>query len=222
MTVTNDSSTAAAARPLAVGPLTPEALRLLDAYRRAANYLSVGQIYLLANPMLREPLLLEQVKPRLLGHWGTTPGVRVVNVVDIMRLEPDIEHPHGLPDTQFDALFTADRQVVFAYHGYPSLIHRLAYRRTNHANIHVRGFKEEGTTTTPVDILMLNDLDRFHLVIDVIDVIDRVPSLGASAGHLRQRMVDERLRARAYTRAHGKDDPAITDWTWPYGGGALS
>ncbi|MBA2560111.1 MAG: phosphoketolase family protein, partial [Propionibacteriales bacterium] len=139
--------------------------------------------------------------------------VRVVNVVDLMRLEPDTEHPHGLPDAQFDALFTADRPVVFAYHGYASLIHRLTYRRTNHANIHVRGYKEEGTTTTPFDIVMLNDLDRYHLV---IDVIDRVPGLGAAAGHLRQRMVDERLRARAYTRAHGKDDPAITDWTWPY------
>ena len=134
-----------------------------------------------------------------------------------MRLEPDTEHPHGLPDAQFDALFTADRPVIFAYHGYPSLIHRLTYRRTNHANIHVRGYKEEGTTTTPFDIVMLNDLDRFHLV---IDVIDRVPGLGAAAGQLRQRMVDERLRARAFTRAHGKDDPAITDWTWPHGQGS--
>jgi xylulose-5-phosphate/fructose-6-phosphate phosphoketolase len=118
-----------------------------------------------------------------------------------------------MPDAQFDALFTPDRPVIFAYHGYPSLIHRLTYRRANHANIHVRGYKEEGTTTTPFDIVMLNDLDRFHLV---IDVIDRVPGLGAAAAHLRQRMVDERLRARAYTRAHGKDDPAISDWTWPY------
>ena len=141
--------------------------------------------------------------------------VRVVNVVDLMRLEPDTEHPHGLSDAQFDALFTPDRPVVFAYHGYPSLIHRLTYRRTNHANIHVRGYKEEGTTTTPFDIVMLNDLDRFHLV---IDVVDRVPGLGAAAAHLRQRMVDERLRARTYTRAHGKDDPAISDWTWPYAG----
>ena len=139
--------------------------------------------------------------------------VRVVNVVDLMRLEPDSEHPHGLSDAQFDALFTPDRPVIFAYHGYPWLIHRLTYRRANHANIHVRGYKEEGTTTTPFDIVMLNDLDRFHLV---IDVIDRVPSLGAACAHLRQRMVDERLRARAYTRAHGEDDPAISGWTWPY------
>jgi len=139
--------------------------------------------------------------------------IRVVNVVDLMRLEPDTEHPHGLSDAQFDALFTPDRPVIFAYHGYPSLIHRLTYRRSNHANIHVRGYNEEGTTTTPFDILMLNDLDRFHLV---IDVIDRVPTLGAAAAHLRQRMVDERLKARAYTRAHGEDDPAISGWTWPY------
>ena len=138
--------------------------------------------------------------------------VRVVNVVDLMRLEPDSEHPHGLSDRQFDALFTPSRPVIFAYHGYPSLIHRLTYRRSNHANIHVRGYKEEGTTTTPFDIVMLNDLDRFHLV---IDVIDRVPSLGAAAANLRQQMVDARLQARAYTRAHGEDDPAITDWTWP-------
>ena len=138
--------------------------------------------------------------------------VRVVNVVDLMRLEPDTEHPHGLPDAQFDALFTLDRPVIFAYHGYPTLIHRLTYRRANHANIHVRGYNEEGTTTTPFDIVMLNDLDRFRLV---MDVIDRVPGLGASAAHLRQAMVDARLGARAYTRLHGEDDPAIRDWTWP-------
>ena len=138
--------------------------------------------------------------------------VRVVNVVDLMRLEPDTEHPHGLSDKQFDALFTLDRPVIFAYHGYPSLIHRLTYRRANHTNIHVRGYNEEGTTTTPFDIVMLNDLDRFRLV---MDVIDRVPSLGASAAHLRQAMVDARLQARAYTRLHGEDDPTIRDWTWP-------
>ena len=139
--------------------------------------------------------------------------VRVVNVVDLMRLQPESEHPHGLSDSQFDALFTADRPVVFAYHGYPWLIHRLTYRRTNHANLHVRGYKEEGTTTTPFDMVMLNDLDRFHLV---IDVIDRVPGLGGRAAHLRQEMEDARLRARAYTREHGEDDPAIRDWVWPH------
>jgi xylulose-5-phosphate/fructose-6-phosphate phosphoketolase len=138
--------------------------------------------------------------------------VRVVNVVDLMRLQPEAEHPHGLPDEEFDVLFTTGRPVIFAYHGYPWLIHRLTYRRTNHDNMHVRGYKEEGTTTTPFDMVMLNDLDRFHLV---IDVLDRVPSLAARHAHLRQDMVDARLRARAYTREHGEDDPAIRGWTWP-------
>ena len=140
-------------------------------------------------------------------------GVRVVNVVDLMRLQPESEHPHGLSDHEFDALFTTDRPVVFAYHGYPSLIHRLTYRRANHRNLHVRGYKEEGTTTTPFDMVMLNDLDRFHLV---MDVIDRVPGLSESCGRLRQEMSDRRLRARAYTREHGEDDPEIRDWVWPY------
>ena len=138
--------------------------------------------------------------------------VRVINVVDIMRLEPDTEHPHGLPDRDFDALFTPSKPVIFAYHGYPWLIHRLTYRRTNHRNLHVRGYKEEGTTTTPFDMVMLNDLDRFHLV---MDVIDRVPSLGSRVATLRQQMADARLAARAYTREHGEDDPQITGWTWP-------
>jgi xylulose-5-phosphate/fructose-6-phosphate phosphoketolase len=138
--------------------------------------------------------------------------VRVVNVVDLMRLQPDTEHPHGLPDAQFDTIFTADRPVVFAYHGYPWLIHRLTYRRLNHHNLHVRGYKEEGTTTTPFDIVMMNDLDRFHLV---MDVIDRVPSLGSSAADVRQDMVDARARARAWTREHGEDTPEISGWTWP-------
>ncbi len=139
--------------------------------------------------------------------------IRVVNVVDLMRLEPESEHPHGLADAEFDTIFTKDRPVIFAYHGYPTLIHRLTYRRTNHANFHVRGYKEEGTTTTPFDMVMLNDLDRFHLV---LDVIDRVPGLGSHAASLRQRMEDDRVRARAYTRAVGDDDPEIQGWTWPY------
>ncbi len=137
--------------------------------------------------------------------------VRVVNVVDLMRLQPSSEHPHGLSDAEFDGLFTADRPVVFAYHGYPWLIHRLTYRRTNHANLHVRGYKEEGTTTTPFDMVMLNDLDRFHLV---MDVIDRVPGLASRAGHVRQLMVDRRVECRAYTRRVGDDPPEIRDWTW--------
>jgi xylulose-5-phosphate/fructose-6-phosphate phosphoketolase len=140
--------------------------------------------------------------------------VRVLNVVDLMRLEPNSEHPHGLADEEFDALFTSARPVIFAYHGYPSLIHRLTYRRTNHDNIHVRGYKEEGTTTTPFDMVMLNDLDRFHLV---MDVIDRVPGLAERAAHLRQHMIDERLRHRAYTREHGEDPPELSGWSWPGG-----
>ncbi len=139
--------------------------------------------------------------------------VRVVNVVDLMRLQPEEEHPHGASDHEFDALFTRDRPVLFAYHGYPWLIHRLTYRRANHGNLHVRGYKEEGTTTTPFDMVMLNDLDRFHLV---KDVIDRVPGLGSRAAHLRQEMVDRRLEARAWTRRHGDDHPDVRDWTWPY------
>ncbi len=139
--------------------------------------------------------------------------VRLVNVVDLMRLQPPSEHPHGLSDTDFDSLFTVDKPVVFAYHGYPWLIHRLTYRRTNHDNIHVRGYKEEGTTTTPFDMVMLNDLDRFHLV---MDVIDRVPELRSRAAHLHQHMVDERVRLRAYTRAEGEDAPEIRNWIWPH------
>jgi xylulose-5-phosphate/fructose-6-phosphate phosphoketolase len=138
--------------------------------------------------------------------------VRVVNVVDLMRLQPATEHPHGMTDAAFDALFTPDQPVIFAYHGYPTLIHRLTYRRNNHGNLHVRGYKEEGTTTTPFDMVMLNDMDRFHLV---MDVIDRVPGLGTEAATLRQQMVDERLRHRAYTREHGDDAPDVRDWTWP-------
>ncbi|HTK45484.1 MAG TPA: phosphoketolase family protein [Patescibacteria group bacterium] len=138
--------------------------------------------------------------------------VRVVNVVDLMRLQQSGEHPHGMTDAEFDALFTTDRPIVFAYHGYPWLIHRLTYRRANHDNLHVRGYKEEGTTTTPFDMVMLNDLDRFHLV---MDVIDRVPGLADRAGHVRQLMVDSRARARAWTREHGEDLPEVRDWTWP-------
>jgi xylulose-5-phosphate/fructose-6-phosphate phosphoketolase len=138
-------------------------------------------------------------------------AVRVINVVDIMRLQPAAEHPHGLPDNEFDALFTIDKPVIFAYHGYPWLIHRLTYSRANHHHFHVRGFKERGTTTTPFDMVMLNDLDRFHLV---MDVIDRVDGLAGRAALLRQRMADARLAARRYTREHGEDDPTISGWKW--------
>ncbi|MGI8684850.1 MAG: phosphoketolase family protein [Acidimicrobiales bacterium] len=150
----------------------------------------------------------------LLRHHLPDLRVRTINVVDLMRLQPASEHPHGLSDADFDALFTVDKPVVFAYHGYPSLIHRLTYRRTNHADIHVRGYNEEGTTTTPFDIVMLNDMDRFHLV---MDVIDRVPGLAQRAAQTRQDMVDQRARARAYTRERGEDLPEVTDWTWPVG-----
>ena len=138
-------------------------------------------------------------------------SVRVVNVVDLMRLQSEGEHPHGLSDREYDAVFTEDRPVIFAYHGYPWLIHRLTYRRHGHDNLHVRGYIEEGTTTTPFDMVMMNDMDRFHLV---IDVIDRVPGLASTHAVLRQEMQDARLRARAYTRAHGEDAPEIAGWTW--------
>ena len=138
--------------------------------------------------------------------------VRVVNVVDLMRLRPDSEHPHGLADPEFDALFTQHAPVIFAFHGYPWLIHRLTYRRTNHSGLHVHGYQERGTTTTPFDMAMLNDMDRYRLV---IDVIDRVPSLGSRAATLRQDMTDARLLARTWTREHGADIPEVADWTWP-------
>jgi xylulose-5-phosphate/fructose-6-phosphate phosphoketolase len=153
--------------------------------------------------------------------------VRVLGLVLQAHQVDDVDEPHlqlrqavaqdrGRGErlsAQFDALFTADRPVIFAYHGYPWLIHRLTYRRTNHRNLHVRGYKEEGTTTTPFDNVMLNDMDRYHLV---MDVIDRVPGLGQRAAGLRQEMVDERLRKRAYTREHGNDPEDIRDWVWPF------
>ncbi|HEX6150327.1 phosphoketolase family protein [Nocardioides sp.] len=138
-------------------------------------------------------------------------AVRFVNVVDLMRLQDEREHPHGLSDREFDTVFTQDRPIIFAYHGYPWLIHRLTYRRTNHGGLHVRGYKEEGTTTTPFDMVMMNDLDRYHLV---MDVIDRVPGLGSRAASVRQLMADTRRRARAHTREHGDDLPEVRDWTW--------
>jgi xylulose-5-phosphate/fructose-6-phosphate phosphoketolase len=137
--------------------------------------------------------------------------VRVINVVDLMRLLPERDHPHGLPDREFDTLFTDSQPVIFAFHGYPWLVHRLSYRRHNHDQLHVRGYRERGTTTTPFDMVMLNDLDRFHLV---MDVIDRVNGLGMRAAGLRQEMVDARLRARAWTRDHGVDKPEVADWRW--------
>ena len=139
--------------------------------------------------------------------------VRVINVVDLMTLQPKEEHPHGLSDRDFDTLFTTDRPVIFVYHGYPWLIHRLTYRRTNHRNLHVRGYKEEGATTTPFDMAVRNDLDRFHLV---ADVVDRVPGLGASAAYLKQAMHYKRIEHREYIVRHGEDMPEVREWKWPY------
>ena len=150
----------------------------------------------------------------LLRRLAPEVRVRVVNVVDLMTLQPATEHPHGLPDRDFDSLFTTDKPVIFAYHGYPWLIHRLTYRRTNHDNLHVRGYKEEGTTTTPFDMVVLNDLDRFHLV---IDAADRVPKLADKAAYLKQRMRDKRIEHKQYIVRHGEDMPEIRDWKWSPG-----
>jgi xylulose-5-phosphate/fructose-6-phosphate phosphoketolase len=137
--------------------------------------------------------------------------IRVINVVDLMTLQPQSEHPHGLSDKDFDTLFTKDKPIIFAFHGYPWLIHRLTYRRTNHPNLHVRGYKEEGTTTTPFDMCVLNDLDRFHLV---ADVIDRVPQLGARAAYAKQAIRDQLIEHKQYIAEHGEDMPEVNSWTW--------
>jgi xylulose-5-phosphate/fructose-6-phosphate phosphoketolase len=154
--------------------------------------------------MLAAVSLLRQQAPEL--------KVRVINVVDLMRLQPAEQHPHGLSDRDFDTLFTTDKPVIFAYHGYPSLIHRLTYRRTNHGNLHVHGYKEEGTTTTPFDMAVRNDIDRYHLV---ADVYDRVPKLSGSAVQAKQAIRDKLIEHTRYITAHGDDLPEVRDWTWP-------
>jgi xylulose-5-phosphate/fructose-6-phosphate phosphoketolase len=139
--------------------------------------------------------------------------IRLINIVDLMTLQPEIEHPHGLADNDFDSLFTKDKPIIFAFHGYPWLIHRLTYRRTNHKNLHVRGYKEEGTTTTPFDMVVLNNLDRFDLV---MDVIDRVPKLERIGAHVKQAMRNKLLEHKEYIHLHGADMPEILDWKWSY------
>jgi xylulose-5-phosphate/fructose-6-phosphate phosphoketolase len=136
----------------------------------------------------------------------------VVNVVDLMTLQPEAEHPHGLPDRDFDAIFTTDKPIVFAYHGYPWLIHRLTCQRSNHDNLHVRGYNEEGTTTTPFDMCVMNEIDRFSLV---VDVMDRLPHLGHRVAYARQAMRDKHLEHKQYISEHGIDLPEVLDWTWP-------
>lgn len=147
----------------------------------------------------------------ILREWAPSVRIRVVNVVDLMTLQPASEHPHGMSDKEFDSIFTADKPILFAFHGYPWLIHRLTYRRHGHDNLHVRGYKEEGTTTTPFDMAVLNDLDRFHLAEAAIDL---VPSLGAQAGHLRQRLRDKLIEHREHVRRYGDDMPEVRDWQW--------
>jgi len=145
--------------------------------------------------------------------------IRVVNVVDLMKLQPRSEHPHGLSDVDFDDLFTKDRPVIFAFHAYPWLIHRLTYRRTNHDNIHVRGYKEEGTITTPFDMTVLNDMDRFHLV---MDTIDRLPQTGEKGIYLKQQLKDKLIDHKAYIDKNGEDMPEVRDWKWPANGNSAS
>ncbi len=157
------------------------------------------------------PTLETLAAAKLLRHYVPALKLRVINVVDLMKLQPPREHPHGLPDREFDALFTTDKPIIFAFHGYPWLIHRLTYRRTNHPNLHVRGYKEEGTTTTPFDMVVLNDLDRFHLV---GDVIDRVPGLGSATAHVKAAIRDKLVEHHQYIRQHGDDLPEIRDWKW--------
>ena len=161
----------------------------------------------LTQPTLLETMAAVSILRQNLPHLK----IRVVNVVDLMKLQPKLEHPHWLSDAEFASLFTKDKPVIFAFHAYPWLIHRLTYRRTNHDNIHVRGYKEEGTITTPFDMTVLNDLDRFHLV---MDTIDRLPQTGEKGLHLKQLLTDKLIAHKHYIAVHGEDMPEIRDWTW--------
>jgi len=195
------------------GPLSPAELDAIDAYWRAANDLSVGQIYLRANPLLREPLAPDHVKARLLGHWGTTPGLNFIIMACVVgdgEAEPGPLAAAWHSNKFLNAI--RDGAVLpFAFHGYPWLIHRLTYRRTNHKNLHVRGYKEEGATTTPFDMVVRNNLDRFHLA---ADVIDRVPELPVIAAYRKQAIRDKLIEHRQYITEYGDDLPEIRDWKW--------
>jgi xylulose-5-phosphate/fructose-6-phosphate phosphoketolase len=163
------------------------------------------------------PTLETLAAVELLHRYLPALKIRVINVVNLMTLQQPKEHPHGLSDHDFDALFTKNKPIIFAFHGYPWLIHRLTYRRTNHDNLHVRGYKEEGTTTTPFDMCVLNEIDRYHLV---QDVVDRLPQLGARAAYVKQATRDALIDHREYIYKHGEDAPVISQWTW--GGGSRS
>ena len=147
----------------------------------------------------------------ILRHEVPALKIRVINVVDLMKLQPASEHPHGLSDVDFDHLFTRDKPIIFAYHGYPWLIHRLTYRRRNHSNLHVRGYKEEGTITTPFDMAVLNDLDRFHLA---SDALDRLPQLGAGVAYVKQSLAERLTEHQLHIRRYGEDMPSIRNWRW--------
>ena len=157
------------------------------------------------------PTLETLAAVELINTYLPSLKVRVVNVVDLMKLQPTDEHPNGLSDRDFDALFTTDKPIIFAFHGYPWLIHRLTYRRTNHKHLHVRGYKEEGTTSTPFDMVVMNDLDRFHLV---ADVIDRIPLHGSRADYTKQVLRDKRIEHKQYIAKYGEDMPEIRKWKW--------
>jgi xylulose-5-phosphate/fructose-6-phosphate phosphoketolase len=179
--------------------LSSDELRCIDAWWRACNYLSVGMIYLRDNPLLRERV------PEL--------RLRFVNVVDLFRMQPVTEHPHGSTEREFDSLFTVDKPVIFNFHGYPWLIHKLAYRFRNHENLHVRGYTEKGNINTPLELAILNKVDRFNLV---LDVLDRVPRLQGRTAHLRDDMRNSIILNMNYAHEHGTDSPEISEWVWPY------